>query len=48
MGGGAEEFGRAMNQIQQMFTRALMAEDINTISESIPKLAFLVDAFWNG
>lgn len=47
MGGGAEEFGRAMNQIQQMLGKGkLMAEDINTISESIPNFrALLVDAF---
>jgi tape measure domain-containing protein len=47
MGGGAEEFGRAMNQIQQMLGKGkLMAEDINTISESIPNFrALIMDAF---
>jgi|GEM_PF-4471763 len=47
MGGGAEEFGRAMNQIQQMLGKGkLMAEDINTISESIPIFrALVMDAF---
>lgn len=47
MGGGAEEFGRAMNQIQQMLGKGkLMAEDINTISESIPNFrALVLEAF---
>lgn len=47
MGGGAEEFGRAMAQIQQMLGKGkLMAEDINTISESIPNFrALMMDAF---
>ena len=47
MGGGADEFGRAMAQIQQMLGKGkLMAEDINTISESIPNFrALIMDAF---
>lgn len=47
MGGGAEEFGRAMSQIQQMLGKGkMMAEDINTISESIPNFrALMMDAF---
>jgi len=47
MGGGADEFGRAMVQIQQMLGKGkLMAEDINTISESIPNFrALIMDAF---
>lgn len=47
MGGGAEEFGRAMFQIQQMLGKGkLMGEDINTISESIPNFRGLImDAF---
>jgi len=47
MGGGAEEFGRAMNQVQQMLGKGkLMAEDINTISESIPNFrGLMLEAF---
>lgn len=47
MGGGAQEFGRAMAQIQQMLGKGkLMAEDINVISESIPNFrALILDAF---
>lgn len=47
MGGGAEEFGRAMRQIQQMLGKGkLLAEDINVISESIPNFrALLLEAF---
>jgi len=47
MGGGAEEFGRAMRQIQQIIGKGkLMAEDVNTIAESIPNFrAMMLDAF---
>lgn len=47
MGGGAEEFGRAMRQIQQIIGKGkLQAEDLNTISESIPNFrALMLDAF---
>ena len=47
MGGGAEEFGRAMRQVQQIIGKGkLQAEDLNTIAESIPNFrALLLDAF---
>jgi tape measure domain-containing protein len=47
MGGGAEEFGRAMRQVQQIIGKGkLMAEDVNTIAESIPNFrAMMLDAF---
>lgn len=47
MGGGAEEFGRAMRQIQQIIGKGkLMAEDVGTIAESIPNFrAMLLEAF---
>ena len=47
MGGGAENFGRAMRQIQQIIGKGkLMSEDVNTIAESIPNFrALMLDAF---
>ncbi|MBK9580291.1 MAG: tape measure protein [Fibrobacteres bacterium] len=47
MGGGAEEFGRAMRQMQQIVGKGkLQAEEITTIAESIPNFrALLLDAF---
>ena len=47
MGGGAEEFGRAMRQIQQIIGKGkLMAEDVGTIAESLPNFrAMLLEAF---
>lgn len=47
MGGGAEEFGRAMRQIQQIIGKGkLMAEDVGAIAESIPNFrAMLLEAF---
>lgn len=47
MGGGAEQFGRAMKQVQQIIGKGkLQAEDLNTIAESIPNFrALMLDAF---
>lgn len=47
MGGGAEEFGRVMRQMQQIIGKGkLMAEDVSTISESLPNFrALMLEAF---
>ena len=47
MGGGAEQFGRVMYQLQQSIGKGkVMAEDMNAIKEAIPNLgALLEDAY---
>lgn len=49
MGGGAEEFGRAMNQITQAYGKQkLMGEELMTLSESIPNIRGIINKAFGG